>query len=110
MAIPQKTLAATGSHVLGDTGPDTIGSWQVQVTGTWTGSFVFTGWIPGSTLTSSDKAAIAYKPMKTGTVTDGATTITANGIYIVPADGLMVSLDWTRSSGSIVIDAVPIDG
>ena len=110
MAMPQKTLAATGTHFLGDAAHDTIGSIQVQLSGTWEGEVTFTGWIPGSSLTSSDAQAIAYKPMKTGTLTDGATAITANGIYIVPVDGLVALLNWTRTSGSLVIDAIPLDG
>jgi hypothetical protein len=110
VAIPQKTLAATGTHLLGDASHDTIGSWQVQLTGTWAGDVTFTGWIVGTSLTSTNASGLAYKPMTTGTLTAFATAITANGIYIVPSEAVHVLLNWTRVSGSLVIDAIPLRG
>ena len=111
MAIKRKTLAASGDISLGDVGPDSIGTWVIHVSGTWTGSLVPQGYLAHSDLTISDAVSIGYKTAISSSIVDpGTTAITANGVYYIPADGLFVNLDWTRTTGSIVVDATPLDG
>lgn len=113
MAIAQQTLAASGTITLGNVSHRNIGSWVIHVTGTWTGSLVPKGKLAltPTPLVTGDRANLGYRAMTTTTLTDpGSSAITANGLYVIPADGVSVELDWTRSSGSIVVDAVPLDG
>lgn len=115
------TLTATGTFDLGTAGDDTVNTWALQVTGTWTGSLLTKGYLAGrvtqtnnntrTALTAADATDLAYKDESTGTFTDpGATAITANGAYLVAVDGKALVLDWTRTSGTIVIHARPFRG
>ncbi len=108
MAIPRITLAATGTASLGDASSKSAGGWTLHLSGTWVGSIVTKGVILGNGLSTADAQGIAYKPKNTGTLTNPATTaITANGIYVIPTDGESVILDYTRTSGTVLIDATP---
>ena len=111
MAATRITLAATGAASLGDVAPDSVGTWVVHISGTWVGSLVPKGYVAGNGLTASDAAQLGYRPPDSSTLVDpGSTAITANGVYLIPCDGLFCLLDWTRTSGSLVIDAVPVRG
>lgn len=111
MALTQQSLAATGTITLGNVSHRNIGSWAIHVTGTWVGSLVPKGKLFGAELLTADRANLGYRSMVSSSLVDpGTTAITANGIYIIPADGVFVELDWTRTSGTLVVDAIPLDG
>lgn len=111
--MPTKTITATQALDMGDASPDSVGTVSFQIKGGGTYSIVPKGWLHAvnGSLTSSDIVNLAYIPMKTGTVTDGATTaITAAGAYKVVADGFNVVLDITYTSGACSVDWVPLRG
>lgn len=105
-------VAASANIEVGDTGPHSVGSFMLHVTGTWTGSIVPKGYLKGNGNTATDRSAIAYKDMKTGVVTDPTVTpITANGLYEVIVDALSLVLDVTVATGTgPVIDPQPLRG
>lgn len=108
--MPRKSFAATGTTDLTNDSQSNVGTVAVQITGTWAGSLTFTGRvIPNRGLTTSDNVTLGYTtPASASVVT---TAITANGIFWVRADGLMVSINLgTLSSGTPVVDYQPLNG
>lgn len=111
MALAQATLAASGTITLGNVSHRNIGSWAIHVSGTWAGSVLPKGKLALAGLLTADRVNLGYRTAVSTTMVDpGTTAITANGVYYIPADGMAVELDWTRVSGTIVVDAVPLDG
>lgn len=113
MTIKAGSLAATGTVELGNVSDRCIGTWVVQVLGTWAGSLVTKGYVFGQAggLDASDAVDVSYAPDDTKVETDpGSAAITANGIYLVKADGKSIILDWTRVSGTLEYVATPLVG
>lgn len=109
--MPTKTITASVALDLGDANPDSLGKIAFQVKGGGTFSIVPKVWLhaPAGSLASSDIVNAAYVPLKTGTVTDGATTaITAAGAYEMTVDGFNGVLDITYTSGACAIDWMPV--
>lgn len=113
MPIPRVSFSATGSKVIGNAAHDTIGTWVLHVSGTFTGDLVPKGYLAGNGLTASDADDLAYSTAADpNTLVDpGATPISAVGVYYVKSDALHVVLDYTHTSdGPILIDCHPLDG
>ncbi|MDP9202815.1 MAG: hypothetical protein M3P26_12890 [Gemmatimonadota bacterium] len=113
--MPQKRvgpLSASENTDYGDTGPHSVGSHMVHISGTWTGNFVTKGYLKGNGLGVADRQPVAYKNMKTGVVTDPTVTaITANGVYEVVTDGLNLVMDFTYATGTgPIVDVQPLRG
>ncbi len=102
---PAGLLTATGTVRLGSAGEGTVGRWVFHVSGTWTGTLLAQGYVKESSRTSADLTSLAIVNMTSGATVAGGTGTTANGIFWCDATGLDVTLSWTRSSGSIQIDA-----
>lgn len=111
--MPTRTITATAAVDLGDPNPDGVGTCMLQVKGGGTYSIVPKVWLhaPNGSLAISDIVNVAYKPLKTGTLTDGATTaITAAGAYSIAGDGFNVVLDITYTSGACTLDWLFVRG
>jgi hypothetical protein len=104
------SITATGKQVLGNASRDRVGRLAVQITGTWVGSITFVGRIAdGSALAAADDVAVSYYTPASDTLS--ATAITANGVYYPKSDGLLVSANvGTLTSGTIVVDVIPLEG
>jgi hypothetical protein len=113
-----KRLAASERFVLGSVSEKNIGSWVVHVViVAGSVSIAVKGRAAGSArseapvaITSADDQALHYKLGSTAAVTAGATPITAEGIYIIPADGVDVILDATVTTGPTDLYCVPLHG
>lgn len=108
---PTRTLnavAATNLYTMGNASPDTVGGILLTVEGASSLSFTVRGAAPGATLDTS-AAQLQYAVLSAaGTVTAGATAITANGNYVVRCDGCVAALHVTAGSANIAY--VPITG
>jgi hypothetical protein len=107
MASTQK-ITATGQTILGTVGEGRSGEMIVQISGGGTCSSVPKAYLRGGSV-ASPGTNCAYTPVKTGVLTDGATTaITTAGLYkiAVPA-GCVLLLDNTFTSGTVIVDYLP---
>ena len=112
MNVQRQLVGASGNTVIGKCSDMTDGVWVLHITGTFSNSAVPKVYTPSSvspTQTLSDLQNVAYKPQKTGVVTDGAVTaITAPGAYLVPVSaGQVLVLVNVWVSGSMIVDAIP---
>ena len=111
MVINRQLVGASGNTVIGKVSDFTEGVWVLHITGTFVNSAVpkvYTPSASGPTQTVSDLQNVAYKPQKTGVLTDGAVTaISAPGAYLVPVSaGQVLVLVNTWTSGSMIVDPV----
>jgi hypothetical protein len=102
------TLPATGVLALGDASPDSVGTWRIHVSGTWTGVIIPKVFSKSGALSASDAVEIGYRTPDSDDIK--VTDITANGVYYIRSDTASLILDYTRSSGVVVIDAEPFRG
>lgn len=114
MVINRQLVKATSVVTLGKISDFVDGEWVVQLSGTFVVSSIpkaiaGPSTAAGQTLAQADFVNVAYTPLKTGVLTDGAVTpITVLGLYTirVPA-GCTAYLDCTYTSGTMVVDAAP---
>jgi hypothetical protein len=112
MASISRTISADEVIALGDSGPDTIGSFAVGITslsGTSI-SIVPKARVSGSSVAAAEYQNLAYTVGSTGVVTAASTPITAEGIYFIRADGCDVFLDVDVTSASFKLDVCPLRG
>lgn len=109
MAIPQKSATATGKVRLGNVSGRNIGRWAIQVSGTFTATYNFVGFLSAPGLTASNDVDVAYTTPTSATLT--VTDLTAGGVFYVVADGLDIAVNVEAyTNGTILIDAIPLDG
>jgi hypothetical protein len=106
-----RTITSDEVIALGDSGPDSIGSFTISVT-SLTGTLAMTpkGRVTGSGVSSGEYVGLAYTVASTGTVTAASTPISAEGIYFIRADGCDVFLDCDLTAASFKLDVLPRRG
>lgn len=105
-------LNATGSFEVGDAAVGAVGSWILQISGTFTGSLVLKKKIVGGVTAIASATSCYYFNFASSGATEVAagTAITAAGIFKVPCDGCSLVFAYTHTSGEMVVECVPLLG
>lgn len=103
-------LTATGTTNLGDTGEGIVGSWVLQVSGTFSGSLVLRKKVKGSSVADGSAPTTYYINHATGESVAANTAITAAALVLVPCAGCDLVLSYTATSGTCVVEAEPLLG
>lgn len=103
-------LDTTGTVNLGDAAEGVVGSWILQVSGTYSGSLVLRKKIVKSTVADASAPETYYEEFGDGTAVNSGTAITADGLFKVPCDGCCLILDYTATSGTMIVECVPLLG
>lgn len=103
-------LDTTGTLNLGDAAEDVVGSWVLQVSGTFSGSLVLRKKVVRSTVADASAPTTAYINFATDAAVNAGTAITAGGLFKVLCDGCVLILDYTATSGIMVIECEPVKG
>jgi hypothetical protein len=111
MSTISRTIVADEVIALGDSGPDTIGSFAIGITSlSGTIAILVKGRISGSGVAAGEYQPLSYTVGTTGVVTTGATAIAAEGIFFIRADGCDVFLDVDVTAASFKLDVTPLRG
>lgn len=104
-------LDTTGTLNLGEAAEAIVGSWMLQVVSIGSGSLVLRKKLKNSTVADASAPTTAYTNFSTDTAVAAGTAITtAVAVYKVECDGCALILDYTQTSGVMVIEAVPLLG
>lgn len=103
-------LDTTGSLSLGDAHESLVGSWVLQVSGTFSGSLVLRKKVRGSVVADASAPTTDYVNFASGNPVAAGTAITAAGLFKVLVDGCALILDYTATSGEMVVECVPLAG
>lgn len=103
-------LDTTGVVSLGEAADGYVGSWVLQISGTFTGSLVLRKKVRGSVVADASAATTWYTLMNTDTATAAGTALTAAALLKVACDGCALILDYTATSGTMVVECVPLLG
>lgn len=103
-------LDTTGTMNLGEAAEAVIGSWVLQVSGTFSGSLVLRKKVRRSVVLDASAPDTYYVNYATGATVTAATAITAAGLFKVPCDGCDLILSYTHTSGQMVVECVPLFG
>lgn len=103
-------LDTTGQMNLGDAAESLVGSWVLQVSGTFSGSLVLRKKVFKSVVADASAPTTAYINFATNADVAAGTAITAAGLFKVICDGCALVLDYTATSGTMVIECEPVAG
>jgi hypothetical protein len=109
-AVWTATLDTTGQLNMGDAALGAVGSWVLQVSGTFSGSLVLRKKVIGSVVVDAAAPTTHYENSATNAAAAAGTPITAAGLFKVPCDGCVLILDYTATSGTMVVESVNILG
>jgi hypothetical protein len=104
------TLNTTGTTNLGDTAEGIVGSFVLQVSGTFSGALKLRKKIKGSVVNDANAPTTYYINYGTGEVIATNTDITAAGLYLVPCAACDLVLAYTHTSGAMVVECLPVLG
>lgn len=103
-------LNTTGVVEVGDAASGAVGSWVLQISGTFSGSLVLKKKIYGGNVAASSATSTYYTNFAAGTDVAAGTALTAAGILKVPCDGCSLVFDYTHTSGEMVVECVNLLG
>lgn len=103
-------LDTTGAFNLGDAAIGAVGSWVLQVSGTFSGSLVLRKKVIGSRVAAASAPTTYYENFATGAAVAAGTAITGAGLFKVPCDGCVLVLDYTATSGEMLVECVNLLG
>lgn len=106
------SLDTTGNLEMGDAAVGAVGSWVLQVSGTFSGSLVLKKKIVGGATAVASASNTYYFNFASSGATEVAagTAITAAGLFKVPCDGCSLVLNYTATSGTMIVEGVPLLG
>jgi len=104
------TLNATGVRNIGEAAEGVVGSWVVQVSGTFSGNLKLRKKIRRGVVANASAAPTYYTDFSAGTNVAANTDITAAGLFLVPCYGCDLILDYTHASGACVVEVEPLLG
>jgi hypothetical protein len=105
-----RTLNSTAVTFIGENHDRMVGSWIVQVSGTFSGTLRFRKKLPASVVTNANAPLTDSEDFCDFTAIDKATGVTAAGLYKVVCDGCALILDYTHVSGAMVVELEPMIG
>lgn len=103
-------LDTTGTLNLGEPAYGAVGSWVLQLSGTFSGSLTLRKKARRSTVADASAATTNYENFATGTAVAAGTALTGAGLLKVACDGCDLVLDYTATSGTMVVECVPLLG
>jgi hypothetical protein len=109
-AVWTTTLDTTGTINVGDAALGAVGSWVLQISGTFSGSLVLRKKLIGSVVADASAPTAYYENHATGVAVAAGTALTAAGLLKVPCDGCVLVLDYTAASGTMVVELVNLLG
>ena len=104
------SLDTTGTVNVGDAAIGAVGSWVLQISGTFSGSLVLRKKAVGSVVADASAPTTYYENFATGVAVAAGTALTAAALVKVPCDGCVLVLDYTATSGTMVVECVNILG
>lgn len=110
MAIQSYNMTASEVKNLGSSREGVVSSWVLGISGTFVGSMILRKRLRGGSVALASAGACWYTNVLTNTAVAAGTAITAAGVYVVQADGCDIGLDFTYTSGSLVLEVDPIIG
>lgn len=105
-----KRLSATGLTRIGPNHDRYAACWILLVSGTFSGTLKLRKCPIDSSVTDANAPLTDFEDFADYTVVDKATGATAAGIYKVLTDGCRLILDYTHSSGEMVVELEPVIG
>jgi hypothetical protein len=109
-AVWTASLDTTGQLNMGDAALGAVGSWVLQVSGTFSGSLVLRKKVIGSIVADASAPTTHYENSATNVAVAAGTAITGAGLFKVPCDGCVLILDYTATSGTMLVESVNILG
>ena len=103
-------LDTTGTVNLGEAAEGAVGSWVLQISGTFSGSLVLRKKVRRGTVADASAATTYYELFNTGVSTAAGTALTGAALVKVACDGCDLILDYTATSGTMVVECVPLLG
>lgn len=103
-------LDTDGQVNLGEAAEGAVGSWVLQVSGTFSGSLTLRKKIRRGTVADGSAATTYYENFATGVSVAAGTAITGAGLFKVPCDGCDLILDYDATSGEMIVECVPLLG
>ena len=103
-------LDTTGTVEVGDAANGAVGSWVLQISGTFSGSLVLKKKIVGGAVAVASATNTYYTNFAAGTDVAAGTALTGDGILKVPCDGCSLVLSYTATSGTMVVECVNLLG
>ena len=103
-------LTATAVRNIGEAAEGVVGSWVVQVSGTFSGALKLRKKIRRGVVADGSAAPTYYQDFAAGTNVAANTDITAAGLFLVPCYGCDLVLDYTHTSGTCVVEVEPLLG
>jgi hypothetical protein len=104
------TLNVTGVRNIGEAAEGVVGSWIIQVSGTFSGALKLRKKIRQGVVADAAAAPTYYTNFATGVSVAANTDITGAGLFLVPCYGCDLVLDYTHTSGACVVEAEPLLG
>ena len=105
-----KTLNSTGLTYIGENHDRMVGGWIIQVSGTFSGTLKFRKKLPQSVVPNANAPLFDAEDVMDFATVDKATGVTAAGMYKVVTDVAALILDYTHSSGAMVVELEPFLG
>jgi hypothetical protein len=103
-------LDTTGQMNLGEPAYGAVGSWVLQISGTFSGSLLLRKKVRRSTVADASAPTTYYELFNSGTSTAAGTAITGAALVKVACDGCDLIFDYTHTSGVMVVECVPLLG
>lgn len=104
------SLDTTGTVNIGDAAIGAVGSWVLQISGTFSGSLVLRKKALGSVVADASAPTTYYTNFATGVDVAAGTALTGAGLLKVPCDGCVLVLDYTATSGTMIVECVNLLG
>lgn len=103
-------LDTTGTVNLGEAAEGAVGSWVLQISGTFSGSLVLRKKLRRSVVADASAPTTYYELFNTGVSTAAGTALTGAALVKVPCDGCDLILDYTATSGEMIVECTPLLG
>lgn len=103
-------LDTTGTLNIGEAAEGAVGSWVLHISGTFSGSLTLRKKIRRGTVADASAPTTYYELFNTGVSTAAGTAITGTALVKVPCDGCDLILDYTATSGTMVVECTPLLG
>ena len=104
------SLDTTGTLNIGEAAEGAVGSWVLQISGTFSGSLTLRKKIRRGTVADASAATTYYTNFATGVDVAAGTALTGAGLVKVPCDGCDLILDYTAASGRMIVECTPLLG
>ena len=103
-------LDTTGTVNLGEAAEGVVGSWLLQISGTFSASLTLRKKLRRGSVADASAPTTYYENFATGVAVAAGTALTAAALVKVPCDGCDLILDYTATSGEMVVECTPLLG